>query len=56
MKEHLNEYFVKSLRATGKQVDHDLCLLCVQCFEVSKPLFALVAMHGNSLILYAVSV
>ena len=36
VKEYLEYYFYKSQQAfTDKEVDQNLCLLCIQCFEVS---------------------
>ena len=36
VKEHLNEYFVRSNRALSrKHIDNSVCLLIVKCFEVS---------------------
>ena len=36
VKEHLQEYFSRSCQALGVQTfDLNLCLLCIQCFEVS---------------------
>ena len=34
VKVHLEEYFHKSQLAWG-ELDQNLCLLCIQCFEVS---------------------
>ena len=36
VKEHLQDYFSRSCQALGVQTfDLNLCLLCIQCFEVS---------------------
>ena len=35
VKEYLKDYFGKSRQAFGRQSDQGLCLLCIQCFEVS---------------------
>ena len=35
VEEYLGYYFDRSLRVSGGNSDHKLCLLCIQCFEVS---------------------
>ncbi len=34
VKEYLEEYFLKSQETLNRKVDENLCLLCIQCFEV----------------------
>ena len=38
VKVHLEEYFHKSQQAQG-ELDKNLCLLCIQCFEVMREKF-----------------
>ncbi len=35
IKIHLDNYFQNSNQVLSKGSDHHLCLLCIQCFEVS---------------------
>lgn len=35
MKGYLEEYFLKSQKALDGKIDENLCLLCIQCFEVA---------------------
>ena len=35
VKDHLEAYFAQSQRALKGNIDENLCLLCIQCFEVS---------------------
>ncbi len=34
VKEYLEEHFMKSQEVLDGKVDQNLCLLCIQCFEV----------------------
>lgn len=34
VKEYLENYFVRSQEALDGKIDENLCLLCIQCFEV----------------------
>lgn len=35
VKGYLEEYFMKSQEALDGKIDENLCLLCIQCFEVA---------------------
>ena len=50
VKVHLEEYFRKSQQVRGK-LDQNLCLVCIQCFEVSnmcEVCVCVLLMPGNS--------
>jgi hypothetical protein len=48
VKDYLEEYFTQSQRALGENVDQNLYLLCIQCFEVGLMAFEYGTSSSNS--------